>query len=298
MSYDIFYDKQFIKAEKNGQEVFIPMIYGGSSNCFDAGTKGRDGRRSRDWDISTINLKGAYYGTQETILNNILAYRESLIERNKDKEDLNDNYRDKNFGWFSALSIGSKGTWNTTFNDYKNFYMTGCKKAMTVEELNNNGISVNVYTGSYSWDKEKFEKENKEGFDTYVKTSSELISLIDEKVEYYKDSSIYFYIKINANEDKMKRMRRELKQNSPHQTREKSLKEFDHYFALKSLDFETKYFTKKTTTRVFLNATTHPAYIKTFTSEKKAISFVEKLNQRSSYTFEVVKIEEKIKKLV
>ena len=293
MSYDIFYDKQFVKAEKNGQEVFIPMIYGGSSNCFDAGTKGRDGRRSRDWEISTINLKVAYYGTQETILNNILAYRERLIERNKDKEDLNDNYRDKNFGWFSALSIGSKGTWNTTFNDYKNFYMTGCKKAMTVEELNNNGISVNVYTGSYSWDKEKFEKENKEGFDTYVKTSSELISLIDEKVEYYKDSSIYFYIKIDANEDKMKRMRRELKQNSPHQTREKSLKEFDHYFAIK---FELGFLKKQTARMVFYACNSIGGKI--FTNEKQATAFVIKANQRSSYTFEVVKIEERIKRMV
>ena len=72
MSYEIIYDKQFVKLEREDKPtVFIPMIYGGSNNCFDI-TYDRLGRRrerrERSWFSFDWVCDGAKYDTMEAML--------------------------------------------------------------------------------------------------------------------------------------------------------------------------------------------------------------------------------------
>ena len=70
MSYNIIYDKQFVKLDQN---AFIPMLLCGSNNVISYDRSNR-GRRSRNWYCHDYILRGAenrFYGSAESILNNV-----------------------------------------------------------------------------------------------------------------------------------------------------------------------------------------------------------------------------------
>jgi uncharacterized protein YlbG (UPF0298 family) len=230
MSYDIIYDRQFIRAEKEGKEVFFPIIYAGPSNCFEIGRRNGCGRRVRSWE--NYNIFGKKYATLEEMLQKANEVRERLIESNKEtlKEWPDwDVYSDERFGYFSALYFN--GNRKTTFGQYKGLFITGCKKALTVEELREFGVYVHVHSSIYSREhEEKFKAAGKEAIFFYPKTSKELVEKIDEFEEYLKDTPyVSLYISINASETTMKRIRRvkfPTKKTSP------VYKEVDEYFVI------------------------------------------------------------------
>ena len=220
MSYELFYDKQFIKAEKEGKTVFFPMIYGGSNNCIQFDNSSR-GRRERSWFNFTYPLKGRRYGSLEEMLKNVEAERLGYIESNKQsnaryiadgKPEWCDEYSDDRFGYYASLAIGGSHTSKTTFGMYKGIFTTGCKKALTVEELLENGISVNIHSYIYSNVEEaKFKEMGKDTFSFYPQTSEELIEKVDYFEEYIKDAPfVSMYVSINASEYTMKNLRKRL----------------------------------------------------------------------------------------
>jgi hypothetical protein len=220
MSYEIFYDKQFIKAEKEGKTVFFPMVYGGSNNCIQYDRSNR-GRRSRSWFNFTYPLEGRRYGMLEEMLENVEAERLKYIEGNKEsnaryvaegKPEWCDEYSDDRFGYYASLAIGGSTTRTTTFGMYKSIFVAGCKKALTVEELLEKGINVSINSSIYSKeDTEKFKAMGKEEFYFYPKTSEELMEKVEYFEEYIKDAPfVSMYVTIHASEYTMKNLRKRL----------------------------------------------------------------------------------------
>ena len=289
MGYSIFYDKQFIKAEKNNEEVFFPMVYGGSSNCYEVGKNNRCGRRERSWFNFQYILKKKY-GTLNEMLNNISKERENVILRNKETNEeyikngnpnYVDEYSDKRWGYFTAISFG--GGCKVTYGQYKGLAITGCKKALTVEELKEFGVSVHIYTSIHSKeDEENFKKAGKQEINFYPTTSKELIEKIDEFEEYVKDfPNVSLYVTINADERTMTRIRRKkfpTKKNAP------VFADVEEYFVI--LVVNVGYFYKKT--RNGFKYSPYQDGGKLFASQKAASKQKKRFEERYGNQYSVV----------
>lgn len=217
MSYTILYDKQFIKAEKNGEEVFFPMVYGGSNNCYEC-TNSTRGRRERNWFLMSRFSDNKKYGTLEEMIACVEAEREEVIKSNElsnkhyakmGKESWCENYSDSQFGYFVALAING-ATRTTSFGKYKGLFVTGCRKALTVEELKEFHVNVKIRIHIFDEETEKkFKEAGKEQKTYYPKTSNELIEVLEEVEEYLKDfPEVHFYVGIDASEYTMKHIRK------------------------------------------------------------------------------------------
>lgn len=240
MSYSIIYDKQFIKLP-NGK--FVPMILAGDNNVYEV-TSGRKGRRARDWNNYSYALKGKKYGSLEEMLANSEEQRKSSYEREVSYRKANDeepitekDYNDR-FGWFTALAMGSKHTSATTYSMYVSLFKTGVKKALTIEQLKEVGISCNVHTSYFGLD--EMRAEGVEPFTLYAQTSQELLDIIDAKEAELSGKKTNFYISISANERSMKMLRTKY-----FPTTKKTAKVIDpnDYYVLQN---ESGYFVKNT----------------------------------------------------
>jgi len=136
MSYDLIYDKQFVKLEKSN--AFIPMVLCGSNNCYEY-TSGNRERRARDWyGFKFVLCKDNHlFATKDEMLKSQNEYRGELIERN------NGEYSDDSFGYYTGLAIGG-GTDRTTFGNYQGIVKTGCRKALTIEQLRDEGVGLHA----------------------------------------------------------------------------------------------------------------------------------------------------------
>lgn len=275
MSNEIIYDKQFIKAEVNGEEVFFPMIYGGSSNCYQFDNSNR-GRRSRSWFPLHVT-NGNYYGTFSEIIKIADDYRLSLIERYED-------YADASFGFHSGIGIGSNSIGETTFGNYKGLFITGCSKALTVEQLLEEGVSVRVFTLIYSSEQEEiFKVMEKTPFDFYPKSSEELLEKIKFAEEYLKDSGVNYHLTIDASEQKMIRIRKKF---FPRKQDKKERVEVDKYYVIKIANFGYFLKLKKHGFRyVFYKGG------KEFLTEKDAQKYIKYLVEKKNFPHQLV-IEE------
>jgi hypothetical protein len=65
MSSTIIYHETILRVPGahagSGEDLFIHLCHSGSSNCFEYGKNGRDGRRSRGWDVYA-------FGTRKQVL--------------------------------------------------------------------------------------------------------------------------------------------------------------------------------------------------------------------------------------
>jgi hypothetical protein len=131
MSHHIIHDKQFIKVK----DRFICMQLGGDNNLVDTYT----GKTCRSW--YPIKFNGTLFPTKEDILKDIARQYERV---------LNGDYSEDGYIWESGLRMGGR----STFSQYKAFYMTAIKKAITIEQLeglNNlrtHGINI-IYQHKY-----------------------------------------------------------------------------------------------------------------------------------------------------
>lgn len=132
MSYEIIYDKQFAKVG----DKYIPFVLAGSNNCYDF-----SGRRTRSW-WSILNDKPLY--TLEEMIEHAESVRQNIINRNKAtlKEYPNwDIYDDSRFGYFASISKGGHCS-NFTYGNFKGIFTTGAKKALTLKQLQDEGVVV------------------------------------------------------------------------------------------------------------------------------------------------------------
>jgi len=271
MSYSIFYDKQFIKV---GDNLFIPMIEGGDNNVYEAAGNGR--RRARDWYNNRWVTNGKIYASKEEIesrIDNVRAERiKSSVENVKQFNDESWSYDDKRFGWHEGVAIYGKHTSNTSFGNFKGFFMKGCDEAMTIEELLKYSIGVRITLPYYV--KDKLTEKNKEvKNDVYPKTTEELLNTIKEWEEYYGND---FYIDYR-NTWGLKNIKRERKKDKP--TKEKQWIETNVFYAL---ECASGYFVKNLK-RGYRYAYTSTS-AKKFIDEKSAIKFHNKMKNKDLFS--------------
>ena len=286
MSYEIFYDKQFIRIPQAKEDKFLPIIYCGSNNCYEVSRshRGKE-RRARSWWNDTYITKGKPMATEKEIMERVEEIKQNIIDRNNEylKENPDwDVYSDDKFGYFSSITMYGKHTGNTTFGMYKGFYKTGIKKALTLEELAEFNVFATIKTGYYS-DKD-LEKIGRKPFHYTVKTTIDLIKRIGEAEEYLKDTKVNFFITIDADEYKMKEIRRK---KFPRRKKEKQAIEVDHFFTIYVKNYG--YFARKTKYGFKYSYSPYKKYL----TEKEAQKVANKLSKRLSYDVEVKRIDSK-----
>ena len=283
MSYEIIYNKQFVKLNET---EFIPIVLIGSNNCYDILPNGRQ-RRERNWYGLKNVLNGKCYGTLESMVAKCENEREGYIKDNEQQiakyGESYGRYTDNSYGYYASLAIGGS-TRKTTFGKYKGIFTDGVKKAMTVEELRDNGITIEVTSG-YTDDKE-LKEHNKERRNHYPITSLELKNKIDEYEEYYKGTPIGFFVTINSDPERVLRMQ-QIRNRLSKQTKVKTPKEVKEEFVFKMEG--GGYFVKGT--RNGLNYTYDLSYLsKRVYNEKTANRVCKTLNEKHNKKFVVEKV--------
>ena len=289
MSSDIIYNKNFIKIDEN---LFLPFILCGSSNCYDAGGSRGKERRSRSWWNDKYIMGGKHMASKEEILSRIMEIRENLIKRDEDRKE-EDKYNDKHFGWFSGISFYGKSTSGTTFGMFKSFYLTGIKKAHTVEQMKKYGISISIDT--YVWDKKETEEKIGKPLleKIYINSTEELLQAYNKFNDYYNgltDVSWNFHMDCGYDENRLKKMRKEERKENEINVpkKEKSELTLPCYFVVrvKSYGKLIKFGSRRFTYSYQSDGG------KKFKTEKEAIKWNDKFKTRfTSYDSEVEMIE-------
>lgn len=288
MSYEIVYDRQFIKAEKEGKPVFFPMLLMGSNNCYEAGNR----KRSRDWSNITYVLNDKRYGTLEEMLQNVEKERERVIEScKKNFEQYKEEwckYSDERWGSHTSISFG--GGCKSTFRQYRGLFITGCKKALTVEELKEFRVDVRICTGSFYYreeDLKKYKEAGKEEINCKVSTSKELMEKLEEFEEYLKDTPyVNLYVTIDAHENQMKWIR---KTKFPKTKHPKELKTVDKFYVVKDTSNGNYVFKA---TKYGYNYSLNGNCCKRFAKETDAKRFAKRMNDKMFRTFVVEEVNE------
>jgi hypothetical protein len=269
MSYEIIYDKQFIKLSNNR---FIPIVLGGSNNCTELSPKGRE-RRARSWD--NLSIGESKISSLEQMLSYSNELKERLIVSNNESKyrtDVSDYYNDNRFGWFSGLQIGSGGTSKTSFKMYQNLFIYGCKNALSVEELQENFIGVRVFSSPYS--KVKIEEKGLETFSNYFETTDKLENFIIEKEKLFKDNNVEanFYITYSMSENSIYWLRKKKKLKIEKEKKPKQEVEISEAYVIK---IDKGYFHKRTKTG-FKYSSYSPKYWNTEKEVKAVMNRIKK----------------------
>lgn len=277
MSYEIVYDKCFIKAKKGQEEVYFPIVSRGSNNCYEY-----SGKRARSWGVIKSHTNGYLFATKESILSYLGYYNQKL------KAD-NTEYDEKRFGYYTGLTINNR---NTSFNQWKNLFKIGCEKALTVEHLREFYIHTNVYIYIYSdEEKARFEQAYPNLSSAYPKTSEELIEVItdfENKIVGYKGASVY--VSIDAGENQMKYLRKTL---FPRNKTQSERKKRTHYFVVK--DMVTGNYVLRLSKYGYKYSGYGLSHCKRFANESQAKQLMKKANEKMfNDRFEVVRINEPI----
>jgi hypothetical protein len=171
MSYEIMYDKKFIKIDGS----YIPLVLAGSNNCWDGN------KRERKW--------GLFF---DFFSDDIIFKGESIIKL------LNENLNND----LDYISINNKSSKDLVINYYKN----GIKNALTIEEALDRYTSLFQVVIQYYDEKiepyyERFVDIKRE----YVNSTEQLKDLIS----YYKEikkshnKKVYLTLRFSGN-DKLK----------------------------------------------------------------------------------------------
>jgi len=225
MSYDIIYNKQFVKLRNTGE--VIPMLLAGSSNCFDIGVGGRNGRRVRSWDnLRYYNRKGKISEKPEVILKNLDSELNRYIREQRKREDGGKpSHVKEHFGYYAAIVVGSGHCFDTSWDQYRSQFANGIKKALTIEELDN--LGVNLYFNHYSYN-----GDSPDGKPEEVQLRNERDYFIELKKwrEWQANAGKTFYLSFSpSNTDTVLRRLRSGNHKTP---KEKTRVEQDHYFVL------------------------------------------------------------------
>lgn len=202
MSYEIIYDKQFIRVS---EDKFVPMILAGSNNCYEWSPNGGE-RRARSW--WAYNINGSVILTQQEMVEYAKSVRQGIIDRNtsREKDEWYEEYDDKSFGYWSSIAINGS-TRNTTYGQFEGIFKTGCSKSLTIEQLIDENVNV-IVKNTYYNSKMK-EEYGIEPFSKSVNSGQELIDAVNECNELFKDTPIQATVEFGyMSEDKPKWLRK------------------------------------------------------------------------------------------
>lgn len=224
MSYDIIYNKQFVKLRKT-REV-IPMLLAGSNNCYDIGLGGRNGRRARSWDsLRYYNRKGKISEKPELILKKLDAELRGIIRNHQGDNEAKPADIRNHFGYYASIVVGSGHCGGTSWDLYKSQFVNGIKKALTIEELDKLGVNLYIYNYSYKEDSPNGKPESVD-----IKTEREYFIEIKKWREWQTKSGKSISLSFRpSNTDRVLERLRSAKRKEP---KEKTRVEQDHYFVL------------------------------------------------------------------
>ena len=284
MSYEIYYDKAFIKVNDN---TYIPFLETGSNNCYQSGKSGRFDKRERNWYNDTFFTEGEVMQTKNNILLKIDKFRQGLIDSNIEyntahPEYNNDSYTDNRFGYYAGCTKYGSGTTKFTFKMFQNIYLNGFKEALTIEEYAAKGITFFINLSEYN--RKDIEKAGLEFKDSVAfKSTEQMIDTIIEWEQYYKRD---FGFSIRTYSDYS------IKNLKPYQKRERKAKEYkevDKYYIIDCKGTGFFYKLKNYGFKYVMDSSS----AKKFISEAKANIYVKKLKDRYfSRDFETLLVEE------
>lgn len=292
MSYEIIYDKQFIKVNHKGVDKYIPFIFSGSNNCYEIGRGGRNGRRARSWFVFSwlCGDFSRYFTTAE----NMLAHADNeLKEKVKKEQDYAKNNNEaipteeeikKSWGYYTSLSFYGRSTRGSDFNVYKALIKTGIKQAVTIEQLKEHGIHLSVSVYCYDKQKDFIDKGIEYKEEATVSSDEELYKTLDEFINYYRPHGYTVYLHIGS-EWQMERMIKKLRKREKHPIQ---LKEVDHLYAIYMKEVEG-YFIKRTRRAIQYTTWGFSTRAKHFETEKQANTYHKAM--RDNHRFEVRKVE-------
>jgi hypothetical protein len=281
MSYDIIYNRQFIKVDE--QQV-IPFLEMGSNNCYEATGTGR--KRARDWGNSFGFTNGKMIVSNEELLKEIDKLEEdtkkSCLDYSKQHGE-GWEYNPKRFGYHVGVSFYGKHTSGVSFNSFKSYYKNGIKEAMTIEELLENDITITLHV--YRWLDEHITSKGLEIKPDVTFTSTQhMIDTIKEYKEYYGNKTT-LYLRCNGGW-LIERMKKRIAQSKRKQRKEKKPIDVNEYFVLKNSD--SNYFVRNTS-RGYRYSWYLTSSTKKFMTEKEAQKYKDKM--RNGDLFVIHKVE-------
>ena len=207
MSYEIIYDKQFIKVK----DSYVPMVLSGSSNCYEYGNNGKE-RRSRSWFPFRLS--------NNLFINNEIAKRywedscNDIVDRNIERFTDRKNFMDEvksSFGYYTGIYIN--GNRKTTYGNINGIFKTGIEKALTIEQLKEVNVNVIVKSGYISSDNKHIKP-----FSKVVDNEDQFFDAVKECEEYLKNTKISTTVEFSGMyDDKPKYIRRKFFPKKPKQ---------------------------------------------------------------------------------
>lgn len=225
MSYTIIYDKQFIKVK---EDLFVPMTLAGANNCTEMSPNGGE-RRERSWS-GWFWSDGILFSEAKMLELNEERRKEVIENNNKrERDSWFEEYTDNRYGYWVGLSIGGADRSHiTSFASLQNLIKTGCRKALTVEQLADSGVSVWVST-PWVWD--GIEKvHGLKPLGKVAKSGEDLMELYDLVVEYLKGTKLSPTITFSGIHDETPTRLR--KKYFPRKAKAKKLVTVPHTFAI------------------------------------------------------------------
>lgn len=207
MSYEIIYDKQFIKVK----DSYVPMVLSGSSNCYEYGNNGKE-RRSRSWFPFRLS--------NNLFINNEIAKRywedscNDIVDRNIERFTDRKNFMDEvksSFGYYTGIYIN--GNRKTTYGNINGIFKTGIEKALTIEQLKEVNVNVIVKSGYISSDNKDIKP-----FSKVVDNEDQFFDAVKECEEYLRNTKISTTVEFSGMyDDKPKYIRRKFFPKKPKQ---------------------------------------------------------------------------------
>jgi hypothetical protein len=242
MSFSLVYDKQFIKVEVNGVTRYAPVMLCGSSNVYD-----HYGKRDRSWNHGFTLQFGSGLYTKQEVLTSVQAFIDPYCRQypEKSKAEIHNS-----FGYYSGIAVNGS-THKTTFKKFQSMYRTGMAKALTVEQLIEEGVTIKAVL--------------KVDQDMTITNSEELINLFITGTK--------FYITFPYSSDRLAiRMRRKYFQKPVREKKEKRISKVYKIMVGQHLG----YFKKETSRQVRYNM-----YGKEFLSRTKAMNKIKHMEAKN-----------------
>ena len=276
MSYDIVYGKCFVKL---GEDLFVPIIVYGASNCYEYTFSNRQ-RRERcfsHWGNWGIGERIRELFTREDIETKLKAWDKNVRETNQ-------RYASEGIGVNSDPTridgLVKYGGDTFTMRGWRKFIKHGIESAKTIEELCESGLNLRIFAYKYN---ESIEVVG------YPKTTAEFFEIYNRVINYCKENEDY-RIQIdytNSVDYVLKRFKTKRQRLS---TSKAELKE---YFIIKNNE-RGAYYSNSTKRGIYWNHTR--GFAKAFKTRKDAERSLNRIKMRfSSYNnnniLEIMRIE-------
>ena len=259
MSYDIALDKQFIKTKDNR---FIPMALIACSNLTEG--YGKNERMVRSWS----SLTGTQLMTEQELLDYWKEKMDSHMEYYKTGKD--------NILWGMGFRIQGL----SSYDDALNWIKTGCRKAISFEQLGRYSIQ---FTGYHEYGDKSKVVDGIEPFDIAYSNEERFLEKLNEVDGKFDREKGGLYIHAHWSEDFGKIMR---KQYFARNKKQREQKMVDHYF---TIVLDGYGYLKRHTARG-AKYTNFGPHLK-FEDKAKAERLVKKYNEKYSNKYYVEKVD-------